>query len=417
MNCWVPDSLDVDAVFRGYGAKLAERVVWLGHTVFTRLAVDPRCRDTGMAPLHSTILRRLLGWRYLGPARELAESIGYVQRDRSYSAGRFSQSYSIGREYAHARLVQYTLTDAGLLESIRRERDRIANEQAKRLAEPGSTITPEVFARLKTDIDRLKIDADVQAWTPTEQIVIDRIRRRSSWAKVCEYGRLHTVLTSTPRRLRSNLHIGGKRLTAVDIGESQPLFIGLALPQDPNHTKPTTHNTATATTPLMLHMPSQWGEGPTMLHAEPADLGDWLGLCERRGLYQAVGDVLRVSRKAVKEPVMAALFGKPHHTSRASRALETLFPATWEAIQELKRTWGYASLAHAAQRAESGFIFGRCVRRLMAEHPGLWLGTIHDSILTTAGSEGIVHDLMADEFEKLGLNPRLTVERFCESDC
>jgi len=112
--------------------------------------------------------------------------------------------------------------------------------------------------------------------------------------------------------------------------------------------------------------------------------------------------------------VMAVFFGRPHHRTRAAEALETLFPEAWEAIQDLKRTWGYASLAHAAQRAESSFIFGRCVPRLMVECPGLWIATIHDSILTTAGSEGLVRDVMAEQFERLGLRPTLTVERFAE---
>jgi len=152
-----------------------------------------------------------------------------------------------------------------------------------------------------------------------------------------------------------------------------------------------------------------------MLHHATADLGDWLGLCERRGLYQAVADLLAVERKAVKESVMAALFGRPEHRTRASRALERLFPDTWAAIRATKREFGYASLAHAGQRMESAFVFGRCIPRLMAEYKSLPLLTIHDSIVTSEGNEQIVRDVMADEFARLGLHPTLTVEQFAQN--
>ncbi len=430
-NAWVPQSLDPNALLEEHGLALGERVLWLGHTVLTRLVVDPRCRDAGEAPLSAAILRRTLGWRYLAPVRELAGRLGYVLHDRSYSTGRFSQGYRIGREYVHARLRQYTIRDAGLLENIRRERERMADEQARRLAEPGSTISRQVFEHLRQNLDRLRIDR-VEPRSPTEQIIIDRIRRRASWAKVCEYGRLHTALTSLPRRLRQYLRVDGRRLAGVDIGESQPLFVALGLASNthgtapPHHTPaaqphPTPHHRAP---PLMLHHDYQTGndsgyahrgESPTMLHHATADLGDWLGLCERRGLYQAVADLLAVERKAVKESVMAALFGRPEHRTRASRALERLFPDTWAAIRATKREFGYASLAHAGQRMESAFVFGRCIPRLMAEYKSLPLLTIHDSIVTSEGNEQIVRDVMADEFARLGLHPTLTVEQFAQN--
>ncbi len=414
MNVWVPATFDVDALLREHGQAVGERVLYLGHTVSTRLAVDPRCRDSGWVPLSSRILRRVMGTRCVGRVRELAESIGYVLWDKSYSAGSHAQSYRIGRRYAHAKLKPYKLTDAGMLANMRRERERMADEQARRLAEPGSTITPEVFDHLRQHLDRLRSDR-VEPQSPTEQVIIDRIRRRASWAKVCEYGRLHTVLTSLPRRLRQHLHVDGQRLVAVDVGESQPLFIAVGLMHHP-YVRDHTH-----APPLMWRNDYQnddnsgyaeRGAGPTMWPQVPDDLGDWLRLCEGRGLYKAVAELLGVDRKAAKEPVMAALFGKPNHRTRASRALESMFSGTWEAIVGIKRRHGYKVLAHAGQRAESRFIFKCCVRRLMDEHPDLWLGTVHDSIVTITGQEGIVERIMRDEFTKLGLHPTLTVERW-----
>jgi len=152
---------------------------------------------------------------------------------------------------------------------------------------------------------------------------------------------------------------------------------GVASIKPPNH-----HHTTTTALPYVGQPTLPAVAYPNMLDKLPPGIGAYLAACERRGLYQAVADRLGMPREDAKPRVMAVFFGRPHHRTRASRALEMLFPEAWQAIQALKRKHGYTSLAHAAQRAESSFIFGRCVRRLMAEHPGLWLGTIHDSILT-----------------------------------
>ena len=80
-----------------------------------------------------------------------------------------------------------------------------------------------------------------------------------------------------------------------------------------------------------------------------------------------------------------------------------------QAMRRFKRQ-GYRRLAHFAQRIESAFMFGRVVPRIMELRPGLFVGTIHDSILTTAGDAQLVRQVMLDEFARLGLSPQVKVE-------
>jgi len=70
----------------------------------------------------------------------------------------------------------------------------------------------------------------------------------------------------------------------------------------------------------------------------------------------------------------------------------------------------YRRLAHFAQKIESRFMFGRVVPRLMADRPESFVSTIHDSVLTTAGSGEYVRQVMLDEFAKLGVSPIVRVE-------
>jgi hypothetical protein len=71
---------------------------------------------------------------------------------------------------------------------------------------------------------------------------------------------------------------------------------------------------------------------------------------------------------------------------------------------------GVASACRAtrlAQRTESACITGR----FRWEHPGLFITTIHDFIMTTAGDEETVRGVMLEEFARLGVYPKVRVER------
>ena len=70
----------------------------------------------------------------------------------------------------------------------------------------------------------------------------------------------------------------------------------------------------------------------------------------------------------------------------------------------------YRNAAWQAQRTESNFMFDRVVRRLMLELPEVPVVTIHDSILTTCGNEGVIKGIMVAEFAKLGVHPTIHVE-------
>lgn len=80
-----------------------------------------------------------------------------------------------------------------------------------------------------------------------------------------------------------------------------------------------------------------------------------------------------------------------------------------EAMRRMKQG-NYRRLAHFAQRIESAFMFGRVVPRIMDLRPDLFVSTIHDSILTTAGDAHLVRQVMLDEFARLGLSPQVKVE-------
>lgn len=146
----------------------------------------------------------------------------------------------------------------------------------------------------------------------------------------------------------------------------------------------------------------------------PADLRHYLELCERRGLYQAVADRLGKTRDDAKHGIMVAFFDKPGHPNAVAKALDQLFPAVMQAMRRMKQG-NHRRLAHFAQRNESAFMFGRVVPRIMELRPDLFVSTIHDSILTTAGDAEFVRQVMLDEFAQLGLSPQVKIESCSKS--
>ena len=67
-----PENLDVDALLESCGQRVGEGVLWLGHCVYTGLADDARCRDTGRVPLRAEYLRNVIGRHHLDAVREAA---------------------------------------------------------------------------------------------------------------------------------------------------------------------------------------------------------------------------------------------------------------------------------------------------------------------------------------------------------
>jgi len=404
-------------------------VLWLGHCVYTNLADDARCRETGWVHLRAVYLRNIIGRHHLDAVREAAQRAGYVGRDRSYRAGVRSQAYRILPPYDLARLVRWRVTDARLRANILRWRAARQRETWQRIQCRETPVGEAVCVHLWRNLQRVQLDAEIEfpePFHPAHQIAVEQIWQGELRFKVDDYGRVHTNLTNLPKTLRPYLSVDGDRLANVDISESQPLFFGIALATARVGRQAASESTAggrqgrreTPTDTLMMDgtmmdatMMDKRGclAGGFERQRLPADLRRYLELCEGRALYQTVADRLGVTRDAAKRRVMVTLFDKPWHRNRVSDILDELFPAVMEDMRRIKRP-DHRRLAHFAQRVESAFMFGRVVPRIMELRPELFISTIHDSILAPAGDAGLVRQVMLDEFARLGVSPQVKVE-------
>ena len=402
--------------------RIGEGVLWLGNCVYTGLANDRDRRNEGQVPLMTEYLRAMIGRHNLDKVRQAAMDARYVTRDPAYRVGHRSQNYRIEPPYDRSRLDRREITNPLLRHNIRTWRESRSREAWQRIQRGDTPIDAAVCRNLWHNLRQVRIDAEIDYgadFHPAHQVSVEQIRKGELWFVVDDFGRLHTNLTNLTRRLRAHLTVAGERLVNVDISESQPLFMGMAIAtnqarqgegRETGEGEAGTHGTAI---PLMLD--NVMLDSDTLLgggferNRLPADLRRYVELCEARGLYKVVADRLGKTRDEAKQSVMVAFFDKSCHHNKASVVLEGLFPSVMASMRRIK-TPDYRRLAHVAQRIESAFMFGRVVPRIMERRPDLFLATIHDSILTTTKEGAFVQGVMHDEFRHLGLSPQVKVE-------
>lgn len=414
---YVPENLNLDGLLMSQPRRIAEGVLWLGHCVFVQLAMNAQCRDNGnRVPLKASYLRNIIGRHHLGVVRETAESIGYVKRDASYRAGQRSQKYWIREPYSNVPLVRREIADPKLRCRIESWQEQRRRESWERIRSNATPVSPEVSEHLWQHLQRIRVDEHIDFGDhdkSVHHIGVDYIRCRDFRFVVDDYGRIHTNVTNLRRTLRRHISVDGERLVNVDIAESQPLFVGLALADQQareNGTGPA--NAYMMVSTMMDNTMMDKTASPSDHFGRdrlPQDLRDYLALCERRCLYQFVADCLEVPRSEAKRRVMVVFFDRPWHRNVVSDALEQRFPTVMAAMRGIKRQ-DYRRLAHFAQRIESRFMYGRIVPRLMRERPELFVTTIHDSVLTTTREGVYVRRVMLEEFASFGVTPSVRVE-------
>ena len=147
----------------------------------------------------------------------------------------------------------------------------------------------------------------------------------------------------------------------------------------------------------------------------PEDVIEFIDLCERAVIYEELMRRLDIPirrRKSFKRLFYTQVFfGKARDTGRVRQLFARDFPTVYEAICELKRK-DYRRMAYLLQAHESKLMIDIVARRILAELPGTFVGTIHDSIMTTPDRAEAVRVIMTEEFGRFGLKPTIRLEAY-----
>jgi hypothetical protein len=168
------------------------------------------------------------------------------------------------------------------------------------------------------------------------------------------YGRLHTNFTILKSFIRKNcLLIDGMETFELDIKNSQPLFL----------------------CKLISDSQTAW------VNRDEFEFFKQLTMNGKfyQFLMQSTGEK---DRNLVKEMTYKVLFGRNRSNSKADIEFSKLFPTIYNFIKLYKKEWGnHKVLAHDLQRAESGLIYNKIIKKIMILYPDIKLITVHDSIV------------------------------------
>ena len=321
--------------------------------------------------VHSWVMQRLIDG-------------GAIVCDGHYVKGEKCLGYKLGPELAAMRQRRVPITD-----------ERLARKVIRHRAEFPKGLKG-VHRYLYDHLINVEIDRDAatsllfaEGFDPANETALEFIHAKEFRLTVCEYGRVHTNLTCLKREFRQFLSVRGQRLVNLDIRNSQPLIFALLLKQ------------------RFEFNPAQ------SVEPAPADVIQYVKLVQTGMFYDHLMEESGIPTESRSE-FKRGFFGRVFfcHNNQASREAEMfgdLFPNVFAAIRKAKED-DYTALAKSLQRAESGLMIGGVATRCMTDMPHVFIGTIHDSILTTPDYADAVKAVMEEEFHKVGLIPTIREE-------
>jgi hypothetical protein len=151
------------------------------------------------------------------------------------------------------------------------------------------------------------------------------------------------------------------------------------------------------------------------LDALPADLIDYLNVCETGRFYQALAEAWELpcdpgkAKNRIKQLTFRyVLFGRPRPGNRFWEAIRGRWPTVARVLEQIKAD-DHGTAARACQRIESSLMIGGVVERFRVDYPDVPIQTIHDSVLVPSEAVEVATTIILDVFGSIGLRPSLKV--------
>jgi hypothetical protein len=427
----------------------ADHANYIQHRVLMGRMLGDLDETGGYTLLKSDYLRQVICADRLKPLLDEMQAVGLIERDDHYIIDRKSYGYRITDRYSGERTIRVACRRSRLsrrILSLRHEDFAHYKRVHKHLFQWLDHLNLDLLLadQVIDQTDFSGAGLPVEQMRDINRLAIQAVIDRQWEFKVCNYGRVHTNITRVLKEVRNELMIDGLPLMTIDIANSQPLFLLAAILEDTDESPGCVSEDSDESVKKGLSEGDFWrrnyslplsgtytasfsfevtcNETVATSNRFPDDLSLYWHLCESGRLYDYLMDRLNWTRgkEAFKdEELFRCLYGSngprdadgKHNPSRLQTVLEADFPTVWRFIRDWKRRHGYRDLACQMQRAESKLMIEGACGRLMREHPGCPLVTIHDSIMTTAAWVEVVRDAILVEFGRIGIHPTLHIEQ------
>jgi hypothetical protein len=430
---YVPEHFDPDLVLN----KCHDEARWFVHSIFLRRVLDRRDKDV-YVPLHSRILKKMMGDRAYQKIIDALKWNGVIECDGIWTRTEKSKGYRLTPFYRDMRHRKYVLDpDGQMAAKMSWWRQHRRNE-----------VTLDVHQHLRDQFDRLQIDLpnDLVLQPETAQQV-EMILDREWYFIPCQYGRVHTNLSSLDSGLRKYLRVDGRPLVNLDIRNSQPLLACVLLLMyysngcslaSIHSFKANEHGymdpgQSMFTNQVMVgdnegeEFPSPSPPSPHTLSGAipnndqldslplPDDVKEYIGVTQRGEMYDHLmrrWGIPPGGRDEFKQDFFGqVMYCRDHRRYEYGRLFERDFPNVVEVFEVLKAK-DYTQAAKLMQRVESSLMINRVARRVMKELPDAPVFTIHDSVVTLREYADPVYRILRQEYARVGLHPTVRYEDY-----
>jgi hypothetical protein len=468
---YIPSNLDIEKFISGKRKDQAQNLMWsicyildTINDLSKRRKHKEKYEQCGGYALNATLLKKVLGNRYI-KALSILEENGVVLRAKSYRATTISKIIKLTEKYETETLTVKTLTASTPFAK------KLAEEKYHYVKANESALTELTYITKWFDSEYLNVDlkkahvfieqyriqlikrlSEEQLPADAKRTMTQRINARANsmittmeqlrtgnyqLRRMGKDKRLHSILTSTKKELRSLYTFKGQPLVSVDIKASQPYFLNTVLDstfwsEKVEKIYPLLHTTLYTTSPFSHSISDSMF--PTFDQGDiPCErsytLIEWnKGFYEylmERALLEGKSEVFP-TRSRTKGVVMNLLYNKYRYMSltphfhllkgwfpEVTNLVKTLNELSIEASRELKEEVNF--LPVLLQRIESHVVIDVICKRIEQVNPGIPLYPIHDSILTTEEYVGLVRSVMERELlDYVGVAPGLTIESYDE---
>lgn len=262
------------------------------------------------------------------------------------------RTYRFTARYRSEPVVPSAVSDRSLLRRIA----RYGTEERRSITDP-------VHLRLRDWHDKIRLAGAPSGENLLVDLMLDGERRFS----VCEYGRVHTNVTSLPRRYRQYLSWNGTpSLSLVDVSSSQPLLLALLVGGK-----------------VRYEGGKQGKKGTTPHHLLQEMYHGMVGDTMKGLFYQRILTETTpvLSREIVKQETIALLYGRTSNNSPETVVVAAAFKRAYPGVLEWCRTWPHGELPRLMQKVESEVMIHGAAGNWLKLHPRVPVATIHDALM------------------------------------
>jgi len=348
-------------------------------------------------PLSAKILKYIL-WDYQTPLSYLI-SIGVIETNNRYIVGQTSKGYRLTLTYAGAGYKQTEIHSKRIIKKV----TQFKNKQIKEMKAMQHIHIWNCLNQITMNSDGARNyieNANLEAEKYFSYLIaIEMIESRTFFQTVDNTaGRLHNNITNLSRQIRPFLRYGNENLIEIDIANSQPFLFNVLISE--------------ALKNPSFHSFFNFNHGNIILSYD-SGLERYKELTSRGELYEYLMKEMGI--KEDRETFKKRFFGKicyckenPRYITRERKIFAKLFPAV-SAIISYYKIEDYKQLAIKLQRAEADIMINTVAKKLAEQ--GIFLLTIHDSILTTKENVEIVKETILTEFKnKFNLIPTFKIK-------